>query len=186
LASLPPAPDDVENVWERVRSQKERLLVKEKDKVDFTPVDLDELDKTSEARNAPSTMLQLEEAAPPESHHSRHPKRTKSISNFRESSDGKTIIASFDLRGVPVEDVQLQLRPALCPRSRSNIFLTWATAELAEWEEDGVMYRDRMEVICQRTVPLPEGATIKDVYAAMHNGYLVMRYPNMRCIKYES
>ena len=80
---------------------------------------------------------------------------------YRESSDGRYIVATFDMRGVAKEDIHVKM--SFSQRNKPNILLTWASAEITEWEDGGVIYRERLEVICHRTIPLPERTQVRDV-----------------------
>jgi len=106
-------------------------------------------------------------------------KKRKSISSFRESTDGRAMVATFDLPDVPKEDVHVSFQ-------KNRLVVTWAIAELSEWEENGVVMRERFEQVFQRTLPLPEGTKFNEVRALMNSKQLTLRYPNMRCYRVDN
>ncbi|KAL1724127.1 hypothetical protein EV715DRAFT_285299 [Schizophyllum commune] len=178
LNDLVDAPDDINAlnaVWTSIRRQKESKMAKEKPKVDLQEI-ANEMVAQAEDPAFDQEMSVLEEAPPPKSL-----KRQKSIAAYRESSDGRYIVATFDMRGVAKEDIHVKM--SFSQRNKPNILLTWASAEITEWEDGGVIYRERLEVICHRTIPLPERTQFKEIYAAMNKEFLVIKYPNMRCIR---
>jgi HSP20 family molecular chaperone IbpA len=106
-------------------------------------------------------------------------KKQKSISNIRESTDGQSIVATFDMPPeVAKQDVHLSFQ-------RNRLVIRWVTVELEEWEEDGVIMRERIEKHFNRTLPLPEGTRFEEIQATMndHDRRLILRYPNMRCFR---
>ncbi|TEB38346.1 hypothetical protein FA13DRAFT_1726015 [Coprinellus micaceus] len=70
---------------------------------------------------------------------------------MRQSSDGGTMVATFDLSREVAQDVHLQFMS-------KALTLTWATRdEHEEWAKDGVLYRERTTMQFHRTIPLPNG-----------------------------
>lgn len=106
-------------------------------------------------------------------------KRQKSVTSFRESPDGRTVVASFDMRGVPKENVHVSYQ-------RHRVVVTWVTVEVSEWEEDGRIVRERSEKNFQRTLPLPEGTRFEEISGAMSGKHLLLRYPNSRSFRVEN
>ena len=75
-------------------------------------------------------------------------------SNFRESTDGRAIVATFDLPEVDKQDIHLSFQ-------RNKLVLTWEMGEMNEWEEpDGVFCREFIRKMYHRTLPLPEGTRV--------------------------
>lgn len=74
-------------------------------------------------------------------------------SDFRESTDGRAIVATFELPNVAKEDIHISFQ-------RNRLLLTWETGEIYQWEEDGVVYRERIKKMYHRTLPLPEGTRV--------------------------
>jgi len=104
--------------------------------------------------------------------------RKKSIVNFKESADGQTVTAVFDLEGVKKEDMHVSFHS-------KRITITWKTATFDEYEEEGTMVREREEKQFSRTIPLPEDTKFEEVRAFKEGGRLVLHYPNMRCVRVE-
>lgn len=160
----------LDELWGSIREQKERKMAKERPKVQS----LEEMAHELSLEQPPIDIPVLE------SHVSipKSLKKQKSISSFRESSDGRSIVATFDLPDVAKQDVHVSFQ-------RSRLVVTWATAELSEWEEDGVIMRERLERMFHRTLPLPEGTKFEEIRGLMNGRQLSLRYPNMRCVRVE-
>ncbi|EPQ52844.1 hypothetical protein GLOTRDRAFT_140446 [Gloeophyllum trabeum ATCC 11539] len=116
----------------------------------------------------------------PARHPAQKPKlvRRKSIVNFKESADGRTVTAVFDLEGVKKEDMHVSFHS-------KRVTITWKTVSVIEYEEEGTMVREREEKQFSRTIPLPEDTKFEEVRAIKEGGRLVLHYPNMRCIRVE-
>lgn len=114
-------------------------------------------------------------------------------SDFRESTDGRAIVATFELPEVAKEDIHVSFQ-------RNRLVLAWETRELYEWEEDGVILRELIRTVHHRTLPLPEGTRVRgmtayhiqslilcskfqEIRAQMSGRGLILRYPNMRCYR---
>lgn len=120
-------------------------------------------------------------------------------SNFRESTDGRAIVATFDLTDVAKQDIHISFQ-------RNKLVLTWETGEITEWEEeDGIVLREYVKKMYHRTLPLPEGTRVRicheylccsvphiffwqfeEIHAQMTSKGLILRYPNMRCYRIDS
>lgn len=74
-------------------------------------------------------------------------------SDFRESTDGRAIVATFELPDVAKEDIHLSFQ-------RNKLVLTWEEGELHEWEADGIVFRELIRSVHHRTLPLPEGTRV--------------------------
>jgi len=74
--------------------------------------------------------------------------------SFRESSDGRTIIAFIDVQGVGKQDVHVSFQ-------RNRLVVSWEIVDFNEYEESGQIVRERIEQNFQRTFPLPEGTKVR-------------------------
>ena len=77
-------------------------------------------------------------------------------SDFRESTDGRAIVATFELLDVAKEDIHVSFQ-------RNKLVITWETAELNEWDEDGAVLREYIRNTHHRTLPLPEGTRVRSM-----------------------
>lgn len=127
-------------------------------------------------------------------------------STFRESTDGRAIVATFDLPEVAKQDIHISFQ-------RNKLVLTWESGEITEWEEeDGVVLREHVRKMFHRTLPLPEGTRVRrisikffladlvvetfistllslqfeEIHAQMTSKGLILRYPNMRCYRVDA
>ena len=76
-------------------------------------------------------------------------------SNFRESTDGRSLVVNFELPDVDKQDIHISFQ-------RNKLVLTWETAEVTEWEEeDGIILRDQVRRMYHRTLPLPDGTRVR-------------------------
>jgi len=175
---LPSNTVSLDDVWGAIRQKKERQMAKEKPKVQSLEEISPELLPASGAQDdGPSVRIPVMEShvSPTKS-----VKKQKSISTFRESSDGRSIVAALEMPPeVEKQDVHISFQ-------RNRLVVTWVTVEMIEYEEeDGVVYRERYERSQHRTIPLPEGTRFEEVQAIMNGRRLSLRYPNMRCIRAE-
>jgi HSP20 family molecular chaperone IbpA len=76
-----------------------------------------------------------------------------SSATFVESSDGRMVTATFDLPGIKKSQVHVSFRG-------QYLIVDWETVNVTEHEEDGKIVRDRKEVKCSRTLPMPEGTRV--------------------------
>lgn len=83
-------------------------------------------------------------------------------SDFRESQDGRAIVATFELTDVAKEDIHISFQ-------RNKLILTWEIGELHEWEEDGVVFRELIRRVHHRTLPLPEGTRVREGLHHIHS-----------------
>jgi len=171
IEDVEPPPDarSLDLVWDTIRQQKEKKMAKERPKVQ----------SLEEMAQETLPVEQVPMAVPLESPPISAPKtarRQKSISDFRESTDGSAIVATFELPDVAKEDIHLSFH-------RNKLVLTWETGELHEWEEDDVVFRELIRSVHHRTLPLPEGTRFQEIRAQMTNRSLILRYPNMRCYR---
>ncbi|PFH53030.1 hypothetical protein AMATHDRAFT_55950 [Amanita thiersii Skay4041] len=107
-------------------------------------------------------------------------RRRKSIVSFRESRDGRSINATIELPPeVKKQDIHISF-------NAKRLVISWMVIDLTEWEEDdGRIVRERVEQIFQRTLPVGEGTKYEEVKSFMIKNKLILRYPNMRCIRVE-
>lgn len=103
-------------------------------------------------------------------------KRKKSIVSYRESHDGRTKTAIFDLPGVKKHHIHINFRS-------DHMTVEWTTVTITETEEDGRLVRERKEKIYTRTIPVPQGTKFEEVCATMDNSRLILTYPNMRTVR---
>ncbi|KAJ3820349.1 hypothetical protein F5880DRAFT_975714 [Lentinula raphanica] len=139
---IPPVDDGLDNLWETLRQKKELKMAKETPKVqslqeqpveeEFSPIEAPDVDVPVGAQRP--EML----------------RRQKSITSFRESSDGRIIAAFIEMRSVQKQDVHVSY-------SRNRLVISWKTVEISEYEENGRVIRERLERDFQRVHPLPEG-----------------------------
>ncbi|KAG5649771.1 hypothetical protein H0H81_002097 [Sphagnurus paluster] len=162
--------NSLDHLWGAIRQQKELKMAKERPKVQSLEEMANDL---SLEQQYPIDIPVLESGSAPKSI-----KKQKSISSIRESTDGRMMVATFDLRDVAKEDVHVSYQ-------RNRLIITWATAEISEWEEDGVVMRERLERIYNRTLPLAEGTKFEEIRGLMNGRQLTLRYPNMRCMRVE-
>lgn len=150
----------LDELWWSLRRKKEQKMAKERAKVR----------SLEEHQEAP-------DAAAPKSSEGKTLKRQKSVTSFRESPDRLTVVASFDIRGCPKENVHVSFQ-------RHRLVVTWGCIEVSEWEdENGVRIRERTEKNFQRTIPLPEGTRFEEITGAMSGKHLLLRYPNSRSFR---
>jgi len=179
----PPPPADLDHLWTTLRQEKQRKMAKEQPKVkSFEDVDLPSVQdlalleqQQQQQPSSSSVMLPPSGGGTIQQRLTRH----KSITSFRESPDGR-VIAIFDMRGVDKRDIHVSFQ-------RHKLVITWETYEAGEWEDEdsGCVVRERLERVFHRTLPLPEGTRFEEIEAVMNGKNLVLRYPNMRCIKVE-
>lgn len=105
-------------------------------------------------------------------------KRKKSIVSYRESHDGRTKTAIFDLPGVKKHNMHISFRS-------DHMAVEWTTVTITETEEGGRLVRERKEKIYTRTIPVPEGTKFEEICATMDNSRLILTYPNMRTVRVE-
>lgn len=78
----------------------------------------------------------------------------KYSTSFRESTDGRSIVATFMLpQGLSKQDVHVSFR-------RDRLIVTWETAEIQEWQEADGLVRERLVRVFHRTIPLAEGTRV--------------------------
>ncbi|KAF8968184.1 hypothetical protein BDZ97DRAFT_1801379 [Flammula alnicola] len=173
----PPADAQSLNViWDTIRLEKERKMAKERPKVQSLEEVAQEM---LGAKQVPLHNIPVIESPPPASG-PKSVKRQKSVSNFRESTDGRAIVATFEIPEVDKQDIHISFQ-------RNKLVLTWEIGEITEWEEeDGVVLREHFRKMYHRTLPLPEGTRFEEIHAQMTSKGLILRYPNMRCYKVDA
>ncbi|THV07388.1 hypothetical protein K435DRAFT_643397 [Dendrothele bispora CBS 962.96] len=178
-SSVPPMDDNsLEQVWDAIRQKKEKRMAKEKPKVqslqepeEFSPIE------------GPEMEIPVVDPPRPEN---KTLKRQKSLyvfilhrTSFRESSDGRTIIAFIDVQGIGKQNVHVSFQ-------RNRLVVSWEVIEFSEYDEGGHIVRERVEQNFQRTFPLPEGTKFEEISGAMSGRNLVLRYPNSRSFRVEN
>ncbi|KAH9481403.1 hypothetical protein JR316_0005929 [Psilocybe cubensis] len=161
-------------VWDSIRQEKEKKMAKERPKVQS----LEEVVQELYAADHVPMQIPLMESPPISAPKS--VRKQKSISTFRESTDGRAIVATFDLPEVAKQDIHISFQ-------RNKLVLTWESGEITEWEEeDGVVLREHVRKMFHRTLPLPEGTRFEEIHAQMTSKGLILRYPNMRCYRVDA
>ncbi|KAG6813407.1 hypothetical protein H0H92_011385 [Tricholoma furcatifolium] len=176
----------LDKLWSTIRQQKSRQMAKEKPKVQSLEEVVHDLSLSDQHVDIP--VMESQESDP------KSLKKRKSISSFRESSDGRMTVATFDLHNVAKQDIHVSYQ-------RNRLIVTWATAEINEWEDKGVVYRERLERHYHRTLPLAEGTKVirfrihrssdvnvlqfEDIRGIMNERTLTLRYPLARCLRVE-
>ncbi|PPR00779.1 hypothetical protein CVT24_000744 [Panaeolus cyanescens] len=162
----------LDQLWGSIRQEKEKKMAKEKPKVQS----LEEL--THELRAMEIAPMQRQgtspDVTPPPVSAPKSPRRQKSIANFRESTDGREIVATFDIPNVSKDDIHISFQ-------KGKLILTWDVIEESQHWQHGV--RERSHKSYHRTLPLPEGTRFEEVHAQWSSRGLVLRYPNMRCLR---
>jgi len=166
----------LDQLWGTIRLEKERKMAKERPKIqsfeDAVPQELLVQDHRAMQVNVMGS--------PPLNSTPKSVKRQKSISNFRESTDGRSLVVNFELPEVDKQDIHISFQ-------RNKLVLTWETAEITEWEEeDGIILREQVRRMYHRTLPLPDGTRFEEIHAQMTSKGLTLRYPNMRCYRVDS
>jgi HSP20 family molecular chaperone IbpA len=182
----PPTPVDRDYVsltqlWDTLREKKARQMAKEAPKVKSLEDGTREVDRdvpyvVQPIRPPMSLSPKPEETYKPGP--TQKVKKRKSIATFRESQDGRTVTATFDLPGIKKSQVHVSFRG-------HYLIVDWETVKITEQEEDGKIVRDRKEVKCSRTLPMPEGTRFEEVRASMDGRHLILTYPNMRLMRVE-
>ncbi|KAF9485209.1 hypothetical protein BDN70DRAFT_796397 [Pholiota conissans] len=167
-------------IWDTIRSEKEKKMAKERPKVQSLEEVAQELRASSD--QVPLQIPVLE--SPPPLTIPKSMKKPKSIqpirSNFRESTDGRAIVATFELPEVDKQDIHISFQ-------RNKLVLTWEVGEATEWEEDdGLVVREYVRKMYHRTLPLPDGTRFEEIHAQMTSRGLILRYPNMRCYRVDA
>ncbi|OBZ72371.1 hypothetical protein A0H81_07982 [Grifola frondosa] len=157
LHSPGPTPQEVslDPLWEEVRQAKERELAASPSKV-----------KSLGMAISPETSAPTGKKVA---------KRRSSVS-FRESPDGRTVAATFDIPGVKKQDMHVSYRT-------NRLIVSWRMGRVTEKREGDVLVRDREERRYSHTIPLPEGTKFDEVRAARDGRHLILTYPNSRCVR---
>ncbi|KAL4062752.1 hypothetical protein V8B97DRAFT_2026668 [Scleroderma yunnanense] len=160
----------LDHLWDEIRKLKERQEAKRPTKV--KSLETAPATSSGTSRSPPQPSAMPTKVTPPQL------KRRKSIVSYRESHDGRTKTAIFDLPGVKKHHIHISFR---C----DHLTVEWTTVRITETEEDGRLVRERKEKIYTRTIPLPKGTKFDEVCATMDNRRLILTYPNMRTVRVE-
>lgn len=105
----------------------------------------------------------------------------KSYVKYRESADGLTVTAIFDLPRVKKDDMHVSFQG-------NRLVVSWRTVKITEREEpldaDDLVSGTRIlrelehKKYC-RTIPLPDGTRFEEIRAARDGRHLVLTYPNV-------
>ncbi|TFK75214.1 hypothetical protein BDN72DRAFT_563461 [Pluteus cervinus] len=169
-----PPDNALDDVWRTIQAEKTLKMAKERPKVK----------SLEEPVYEPGINEQLHIDVPLAPSHESPPRpaltRQKSITAFRESTDGRSIVATFMLpQGLSKQDVHVSFR-------KDRLIVTWETIEEAEWEAEEGFVRERLVHVFHRTIPLAEGTRFEEVYCSMNGRRLSLRYPNMRCVRVDN
>ncbi|THH15698.1 hypothetical protein EW146_g4817 [Bondarzewia mesenterica] len=171
--STPADSDSLDRVWSEVMRKKERAMAVSPSKI-----------KSLEVLSASDQLSQAAPASPPITVKPRL-KRQKSNVTFKESSDGRRVVAVFDLPGVKKQEMHVSYQV-------DRLVVTWQTIKVTERMEGGTLLRDREQKKYSRTILLPEGTKhlfcvgqFEEVHASRDHQRLMLTYPNMRaCMRY--
>lgn len=166
LRNLP----SLDQLWDQIRKRKEREEAKRPTKV--KSLETAPAAPSGVSRSPPDQSATQRKVTPPQL------KRKKSIVSYRESHDGRTKTAIFDLPGVKKEHMHISFRP-------DHMTVEWTTVTITETIEDGRLVRERKEKIYTRTIPVPQGTKFEEIRATMDNSRLILTYPNMRTVRVE-
>ncbi|KAL0954494.1 hypothetical protein HGRIS_003462 [Hohenbuehelia grisea] len=166
----PVTPTDYESLdqlWDTLRQQKEAKMAKEPPKVkSFEGIGGG---RESAPREPISEPLRSERRSEPK--HSSNKKPLSSIT-FRECSDGRSVMAYFNLPGLTKQDVHVSFQ-------RSRLVISWDEVQVTEQEDRSMVIQERREKTFNKIIPLPDGTKFEDIRAAMDGDRLVLRYPNI-------
>jgi len=198
---------EIDKIWDVIREKKARKMAKERPKVQSLEEITGELATSDyplhprhpqggyahsyqqpsvaqildnvETMSIPMPIAQDHMHPAPESL-TKQVKKRKSLVSFRESKDGRSINATIELPPeVKKQDIHISF-------NAKRLVVSWMIIDITEWEEDdGRVVRERVEQIFQRTLPLGEGTKYEEIKSYMIKNRLIIRYPNMRCIRVE-
>ncbi|KAF9468045.1 hypothetical protein BDZ94DRAFT_1184334 [Collybia nuda] len=178
-SSIDDAPEPLENgqsmdhLWESLRQKKEVKMAKERPKVQSLEEAANDLSIEPASVEIPLRVHTESQMSAP-----RSIKKQKSISTFRESRDGRSIVTTFDIRGVEKQNIHVSFQ-------RERLIIKWQTLLIEQWEENGAVEECYVVDKTHRTLPIPEGTKFEEIHCQMIGHSLVLRYPNMRCIRVE-
>ncbi|EIM91039.1 uncharacterized protein STEHIDRAFT_72762 [Stereum hirsutum FP-91666 SS1] len=159
--------DSLDHIWSEVRRRKERTMAKSPGKIK----------SLEEALSAGEQSAERVESPPRESPPVRSQlKRRKSHVTFKDSPDGRRVMAAFDLPGVKKQDMHVSYQV-------DRLVVTWQTVKVTERVEGGKILRDREETKFSRTIPLPEGTKFEEIHASRDQHRLMLTYPNLRAVR---
>ncbi|OCH89586.1 hypothetical protein OBBRIDRAFT_732332 [Obba rivulosa] len=95
---------------------------------------------------------------------------------FKESTDGRTVSATFEIPGVKKQDMHVSFR-SKC------LVVSWRITHTEEKKEGNVLVRRHTERNFSQTIPLPEGTKFEEIHASRDGRHLVLTYPNSRCVR---
>lgn len=160
----------LDQLWDQIRKTKERQEAKRPTKV--KSLETAPTTPGGVSCSPPDQSAMQRKVTPPQL------KKKKSIVSYRESHDGRTKSAIFDLPGAKKHHIHISFRS-------DHMTVEWTTVKITETEEDGRLVRERKEKIYTRTIPVPQGTKFEEVRATMDNSRLILTYPNMRTVRVE-
>ncbi|KAJ8072433.1 hypothetical protein PM082_015992 [Marasmius tenuissimus] len=169
---------ELDSVWEFIRQKKEKRMAKETPKVQSLQDPPEEEAEEFSQLDIPAAPEIPRESPKPESS-SKKVRKQRSFTSFRESADGRELVAFIDVQGCNKQDVHVSYQ-------RHRLVVTWWWEDFEEWEEDGCVMRERIIHNFQRALPLPEGTKFKEIRCAMNGRHLVLKYPNSRSFRVEN
>ncbi|KAL6298633.1 hypothetical protein BKA93DRAFT_743749 [Sparassis latifolia] len=96
--------------------------------------------------------------------------------SFKESSDHRSVIATFDIPGIKKQDMHVSFRA-------NNIVVSWQVVKIAETRDGETLVREREENKYSHAIQLPEGTKFDEISATRDGRHLVLTYPNFRCAR---
>ncbi|KAG7089538.1 hypothetical protein E1B28_011211 [Marasmius oreades] len=167
---------DLDDLWATIRQKKEKKVAKEQPKVQSLREPQEGEEEFSQL-DVPAPEIPRESPKPDSSQ--KRVRKQKSFTSFRESADGRELVAFIDVQGCEKQDVHVSYQ-------RNRLVVSWFFVECTEWEEDGCIVRERVINNFQRAFPLPEGTRFKEIRCAMNGRHLVLKYPNSRSFRVEN
>jgi HSP20 family molecular chaperone IbpA len=164
----------LDSVWESVRKAKERSMAAQPSKIKSL--------ERHRGSPTPPPLLQTRTSEPYQPY--KQPtklQKGKSYVKYRESPDGLTVTAIFDLPRVRKDDMHVSFQG-------NRLVVSWRVVKITEREEpidaddlgSGTRILRELEhkKYC-RTIPLPEGTRFEEIRAARDGRHLVLTYPNI-------
>ncbi|KAG6879551.1 hypothetical protein C0992_001556 [Termitomyces sp. T32_za158] len=170
----------LDKVWSTIRHEKERKMAKEKPKVQSLEERANDLSLSDQVPvDIPVWESYVPDPKTLKKRKSMYVSPLVTFNELKEADYGRTMVATFDLQNVEKQNVHVSFQ-------KNRLIITWATAEINEWEDKGVVCRERLERHYQRMLPLAEGTKFEEIRGIMNERQLTLRYPLARCVKVES
>ncbi|CAL1716042.1 unnamed protein product [Somion occarium] len=164
VTSPPEIPDTpqtgtLEPIWEKVRQAKEKRLAKLPSKVQSLEVVQEISGSSKEGGQSQGTL--------------KKPTKPNSGITFKETSDGREVIATIEMSGVKKEDMHVSFKG-------NRVVVTWRKTRMIEKKEGEILVRERLEKQYSQVFPLPEGTQFEEIKAGRDGRRLILTYPNIR------